>query len=187
MKFNSPGQIQVLAGFKSENLLITSFYLDTDKSRQTKKEIAVSFKNLLNDGRTRLESMDLSKVRKESLLQDLDKIGRFGTQGLPVWNAAGLAMFARTGAKFWEKLALPRGPPNHFIFDRSLYVRPLPSIMDEYRRICALLLDRQEARWSEVFMGEISLLDSLKSDVPSRVRAGGWQGSTSKRIERDIG
>jgi peptide subunit release factor 1 (eRF1) len=186
MKFNSPGQIQVLAGFKNENLLMTSFYLDTDKSRQTKKEIAVSFKNLLNDGRTRLESMDLSKVRKESLLQDLDKIGRFGTQSLPVWNAAGLAIFACTGAKFWEELALPRAPRNHFIFDRSLYVRPLTAMLDEYRRICALLLDRQEARWYEVFMGEISLLDSLKSDVPSRVREGGWQGYESKRIERHI-
>src|SRR4030042_4181103 len=186
MKFNSPGKIRVLAGFKSENLLATSFYLDTDKSRQTKKEIAVSFKNLLNDGRTRLESMDLSKVRKESLLQDLDKIGRFGTQGLPVWNAAGLAIFACTGAKFWEKRARPRAPRNHFIFDRSLYVRPLTSMLDEYRRICAFLLDRQEARWYEVFMGEISLLDRLNSEVPSRVREGGWQGYESKRIERHI-
>jgi peptide subunit release factor 1 (eRF1) len=35
-------------------------------------------------------------------------------------------------------------------------------------------------------MGEISLLDSLKSDVPGRVREGGWQGYESKRIERHI-
>lgn len=186
MKFSSPEQIRVLAGFKSESLSTTSFYLDTDKSRQTKKEIAVSFKNLLNDGRTRLESMDLSKVKKESLLQDLDKISRFGAQSLPVWNAAGLAIFSCAGAKFWEELALPRAPRNHFIFDRSLYVRPLTAMLDEYRRICALLLDRQEAHWYEVFMGEISLLDSLKSDVPSRVREGGWQGYESKRIERHI-
>ena len=186
MKFNSPEQIRLLAGFKSESLSTMSFYLDTDKSRQTKKEIAVSFKNLLSEGRTRLESLDLSRVRKESLLQDLDKIGRFGTQSLPAWNAAGLAVFSCTGAKFWEELALPRAPRNHFIFDRSLYVRPLTAMLDEYRRICALLLTRQEARWYKVFMGEISLLDGLKSDVPSRVREGGWQGYESKRIERHI-
>jgi peptide subunit release factor 1 (eRF1) len=186
MKFNSPEQIRLLAGFKSESLSTMSFYLDTDKSRQTKKEIAVSFKNLLSEGRTRLESLDLSRVRKESLLQDLDKIGRFGTQSLPAWNAAGLAVFSCTGAKFWEELALPRAPRNHFIFDRSLYVRPLTAMLDEYRRICALLLTRQEARWYKVFTGEISLLDGLKSDVPSRVREGGWQGYESKRIERHI-
>ena len=186
MKFTSPEQIRVLAGFKSENLLTTSFYLDSDKSRQTKKEIAVAFKNLLNDGRTRLESLDLSKAKKESLLQDLVKIGRFGAQSFPSWNAAGLAIFACSGAKLWEELALPRAPRDHIIFDRSLYVRPLTSILDEYRRICALLLDRQEARWYQVFMGEISLLDSLRSEVPSRVREGGWQGYESKRIERHI-
>jgi peptide subunit release factor 1 (eRF1) len=186
MKFTSPAQVRVLAALKNENLLTTSFYLDTDKSRQSKKEIAVSFKNLFNEGRTRLEAMDLSRAKKESLLEDLDKIGRFGTQSLPVWSAAGLAIFACTGAKIWEELALPRAPRNHFIFDRSLYVRPLTSMLDEYRRICALLLDRQEARWYEIFMGEISLLDSLKSDVPSRVREGGWQGYESKRIERHI-
>jgi len=186
MKFTSPAQIRVLADFKSDTLLTTSFFLDTDKSRKTRKEIAVSFKNIFSEGRTRLEAMDLSKAKKESLLRDLEKIGRFGAQSLPAWGAAGLAIFACTGAKLWEELALPRAPRNHLVFDRTLYVRPLTSMLDEYRRICALILDRQEARWYEVFMGEISLLDSLKSEVPSRVREGGWKGYESKRIERHI-
>jgi peptide subunit release factor 1 (eRF1) len=133
-----------------------------------------------------LEALDVSKAKKDSLLQDLDKIGRFGAQSLSAWNAAGLAIFSCAGLKFWEELALPRAPRNHFIFDRSLYLRPLTSMLDDYRRICALLLDRQEARWYEIFMGEISLLESLKSEVPSRVREGGWQGYESKRIERHI-
>jgi peptide chain release factor subunit 1 len=186
MKFTSPAQIRDLAKFKNDNLLTTSLFLDTDKSRQTKKEIAVSFKNLFSDGRNRLETMDLSKAKKESLLRDLEKISRFGAQTLPSWTAAGLAIFACTEANLWEELALPRAPRNHLVFDRALYVRPLSSMLDEYRRICALLLDRQEARWYGLFMGEISLLDSLKSEVPSRVREGGWKGYESKRIERHI-
>jgi peptide subunit release factor 1 (eRF1) len=186
MKFTSPAQIRDLAKFKNDNLLTTSLFLDTDKSRQNKKEIAVSFKNLFSDGRTRLETMDLSKAKKESLLRDLEKISRFGAQTLPSWTAAGLAIFACTEAKLWEELALPRAPRNHLVFDRALYVRPLTSMLDEYRRICALLLDRQEARWYGLYMGEISLLDSLKSEVPSRVREGGWKGYESKRIERHI-
>src|SRR4030065_289494 len=121
MKFTSPAQIRALADFRSESLLTTSFFLDTDKSRQTKKEIAVSFKNLFSDGRTRLEAMDLSKAKKESLLRDLEKISRFGAQRLAAWSA-----------------------------------------------------------------GALGLLDSLKSDVPSRVREGGWKGYESKRIERHI-
>jgi len=186
MKFNSPLQVRVLADRKSERFLTTSFYLDTDKSRLTRKEIALSFKNLFNDGRARLDAMDLDRMKKESLLQDLDKIGRFGSQRLPGWSAAGLAIFSCGGEKIWEELALPRPPRNHLIFDRTPYVRPLTSMLDEYRRICALLLDRQEACWYRIFMEEIALLDSLKSEVPSRVREGGWQGYESKRIERHI-
>ncbi len=186
MKLSSQSQIQALAGFKSDSLWTTSFYLDTDKSRRTKKEIAVSFKNLLNEGRMRLETMDLSRARKDSLHQDLEKIGRFGTQRLASFNGAGLGIFSCQGAKFWQDLSLPRAPRNHLFFDRNLHIRPLLAIQDEYHRICVLLLGRQDARWYEVFMGEIALIDSLKSDVPSRVREGGWKGYESKRIERHI-
>jgi peptide subunit release factor 1 (eRF1) len=186
MKLSSKSQVQALAGFKSDSLWTTSFYLDTDKSQRTKKEIAVSFKNLLNEGRTRLEAMDLNRTRKDSLHQDLEKISLFGTQRLASFNGAGLAIFSCQGAKFWQDLSLPRAPRNHLFFDRSLHIRPLLAIRDEYHRICVLLLGRQDARWYEVFMGEIALIDSLKSDVPSRVREGGWKGYESKRIERHI-
>ncbi|MBN2408770.1 MAG: hypothetical protein JXE07_03455 [Candidatus Aminicenantes bacterium] len=186
MKLSSQTQIQTLAGFKSESLWTTSFFLDTDKRLKTKKEVAVSFKNLLNEGRTRLDALDLNRVRKESLHQDLEKIARFGTQRLPSFNGAGLAIFACHGAKLWQDLTLPRPPRNHLFFDRSLHIRPLLSIRDEYHRICAFLLNRQEARWYEIFMEEIERIDSIRSDVPGRVREGGWKGYESKRIERHI-
>jgi peptide subunit release factor 1 (eRF1) len=186
MKFSSRKQIQELARLKSDNLLVTSFYLDTDKGRLTKKEIAVSFKNLLSEGRTRLESLDVGKPRKDSLSHDLNRIGRFGAQDLPLYNFPGLAIFSCSGADFWEVLSLPRAPRSQVIFDRYPYVRPLSSILDEYRHICALILERQQARWYDIFMGEIALLEQLAGDVPSRVKEGGWQGYESKRIERHI-
>jgi peptide subunit release factor 1 (eRF1) len=186
MKFTSRQQIQELAKVREDDVLTTSFYLDTDKSRQTAKEIAVSFKNLLSEGRTRLESMDLSKAKRESLGRDLEKISRFGARILPTFKAAGLAMFSAAGRAIWQDLSLPRAPRNHVIFDRGFYVRPLTAMIDEYRSICALLLDRHEARWYEIFMGEITPLDRFASDVPRQVREGGWQGYESKRIERHI-
>jgi peptide subunit release factor 1 (eRF1) len=186
MKLSSRKQVQALAQFKSENLLTTSFYLGTDKSQLTQKEINVFFKNLLAEGRTRLESLDANKVKKDSLLRDLEKISRFGSKILPSYTAAGLAIFSSAGSDFWQDYSLPRAPRNHIIFDRAPYLRPLSSILDEYHRICALLLERREASWFDIFMGEIVPLDSLTSDVPSRVREGGWEGYESKRIERHI-
>lgn len=186
MKLSSRKQLRNLARFQSQDYLTTSFYLDTDKSRLSKKQIQVSFKNLLQQARSSLNSLESNRRIKDSLARDLEKIGRFATQSLPTWTAPGLALFSCAGENFWQEISLPRAPRNHFFFDRAPYVRPLSSIMDEYHSICALLLDRQSARWYSIFMGEMVHLDSLTSEVPSRVKEGGWQGYESKRIERHI-
>ncbi len=186
MKFHSPQQVQNLARQRNDDLWTASFYLDTDKSRLSKKEIALAFKNLLNEGRNRLENLDASRAIKESLGRDLERIARFGSQSLPLHTAPGLAIFSCSGADFWQELTLPRPPRNHIIFDRSPYVRPLTSILDEYHSIGAAIVERQEARWYHIFMEEIIELDRMTGDVPSRVREGGWQGYESKRIERHI-
>ena len=67
MKLLNRQQIEDLSRFKSEKFLTTSFFLGTDKSRLSKKEILVSAKNLVNLGRTQLESLDLAKEMKASL------------------------------------------------------------------------------------------------------------------------
>lgn len=186
MKLLSREQIESLARFKSENFLTTSLYLDTDKSRLTKKEIILTSKNLLSSGKYQLDQMDLSKGKKESLYQDLNKISNFFTQDLNSYNFAGLAIFSCSSQGFWQVFNLPNPPRNRIIFDQNPYVRPLSAILNEHHRICMLTLDRKEAKWYGVFMGEISLLKTLVGDVPSKVKEGGWEGYESKRIERHI-
>jgi len=186
MKFTGRAQIETLTQFKPENFPVTSFYLDTDKSRLSKKEISVSLKQVLNEGKARLEAMDFAREKKESLALDLEKIGAFCAQNLGSFNHAGLALFACSRKGFWLPLFLPHGPRNRFVIGQNFYVRPLPAILDKYRRICVFLISRREARWYEVYMGEITPLDKLASDVPGRVKKGGFEGTESKRIERHI-
>ncbi len=186
MKLSSRKQIEALAQLKGDKNLTISFYLDTDKSQLSQKEINVSFKNLLAEGRARLESLDLDKLKKEALEGDLKKISRFGSRILPSYTAAGLAVFSSSASGLWQDFSLPRAPRNHIIIDRAPCLRPLSVILDEYHHICALLVGRHEARWYDIDLGEIALLESLISDVPNRVREGGWQGYESKRIERHI-
>jgi peptide subunit release factor 1 (eRF1) len=151
-----------------------------------KKEINLSLKNLLNTSKSQIEHMETSKKKKDSLLKDLDKIKRFCSQNLSSNNSPGLAIFSCSSQDFWQAFSLPSPPRNRIVFDMNPYVRPLSAILDEHRRIFALTLDRKEAKWYDVFMGEISLLESHMEDVPSKVREGGWEGYESKRIERHI-
>jgi peptide subunit release factor 1 (eRF1) len=186
MKLLSREQIENLAKFKSNSFLTTSFYLDTSKNRLTKKEIQLSLKNLINSNKTFLGQMSVSKENKESLVQDLESIEKFCARNLNAYNYAGLALFSCSKKNFWQEFNLVNSPKNTIVFDQNPYVRPLSAFLGEYHRTCALILDRKEAKWYDIYMGEIALLKSLKGDVPSKVREGGWEGYESKRIERHI-
>jgi peptide chain release factor subunit 1 len=186
MKFQGRSQIEALARFKGQGDLVTSFYLDTDKSRMNRKEIQLTLKNLLNEAKTQACGLSAGKDRIDALLRDLDLIADHGSQALGTSNAAGLALFSSSGRKFWEALELPHGPRNRFVFDTTFYVRPLASILDKYSHIVALLVDRREAVWYDITMGEIKFLDKIQSDTPSRVRDGGFEGTSAKRIERHV-
>jgi peptide subunit release factor 1 (eRF1) len=186
MKLTSREQIADLAKFKSDRFLTTSFYLDTDKSHLTKKQITLSLKNLLSKHKANVEEANLSKEKKESLKQDQKRIDRFCKNNLNSHNRAGLAIFSCGHENFWEVFELPNSPLNRVIIDQNPYVRPLSAILNEHRRICFLILDRKEAKWYDLFMGEITLLEHITGNVPSKVREGGWEGYESKRIERHI-
>jgi peptide chain release factor subunit 1 len=186
MKFIGRSQIEALAKFKGQGDIVTSFYLDTDKGRMSRKEIQLALKNLINEAKERACGLAAGKDKLEALLKDLDHIAEHGSQALTASNAAGLAAFSASRQDFWQVLELPHGPRNRVLFDANFYVRPLASILDKYSHICVLLIDRREAVWYDVTMGEIKLLDKLQSDVPGKVRDGGFEGTSAKRIERHI-
>ncbi len=186
MKFQSRSQIEALTRFSGQGDLVTSFFLDTDKGRLNRKEIQLALKNLLSGAKARIEALDASRERIASLERDLALIGDHGAKMLAAGSGAGLAVFSCSRRNFWEALELPHGPRNRIIIDASFYVRPLDAILDKYSPICVLLISRREARWYHVSMGEIKVLDEIQSDVPGRVREGGFEGNESKRIERHL-
>jgi peptide subunit release factor 1 (eRF1) len=186
MRFSSHAQIEALTAFPARGDLVTSFYLAADKSRMPKKEIQAALKNLLSDGEARIAALEAAKDRKDALLADLDKIRDYVENSFSSLNSQGLAVFSASRSGFWQALELPHAPRNRLIFDKSFYIRPLSAIIERYRKICVLLLGRRDAVWYEVFMGGIKPLDTLKSDVPARVREGGYSGYEEKRIDRHI-
>ncbi len=186
MKFLDRSQIEALAKFKGQGDLVTSFYLDTDKGRMGRKEIQLALKNLLNEAKDRACGLSVAKDKTDALLRDLDLISEYGSQSLGPSNAAGLAIFSASRTGFREVMELPHGPRNRIIFDANFYLRPLASILDKYSHICALIVGHRKSVWYDVSMGEIKFLDRIESDVPGKVKEGGFEGTAAKRIERHI-
>ncbi len=184
MKLLNLEQLETLTNFQGSEYLTTSFFLDTSKNRMSKKEIQLSFKNLLNASKARLDGLSFPKAKKESLYTDLELIKSFGAQILSAYNYVGLAVFSCSKLNFWQDFNLVKSPRNLVIFDHNPYIRPLSAILGEYHPTCLLTFGGKEAKWYKVYMGEIELLDSLAGDLPGKVREGGREGYSSKRIER---
>ena len=186
MKLSSRKQIESLAKVKSENYLTTSFFFNSVKSGLNKKEISLQFKNLLNGARSKIESMNLSKAKKDSLSQDLKQIQTLVGKHLNVNHSSGMAAFSCKGEGFWQIFDLPSPPRNRIIFDQNPYVRPLSALLNLHKKYCTLTFDRKEAKWYEVFIGEITPLAESRGEISSIVKEGGREGYGSKRIEGHI-
>ncbi|MCX7973453.1 MAG: hypothetical protein N3B16_03025 [Candidatus Aminicenantes bacterium] len=178
--------IEKLSRLKTEPYWVTSLFLATDKSQQTKKQIALNLKNLLTEGKNRLASLKVNREVLTSLEADLEKIGQQINFQLNSFNHPGLALFSSTGKEIFLIYNLPHPPRNRLVFDPNPYLRPMIAILERYHRLCSLVLSRRQARWYQVFMNEALLVEELTSEVPGKVKEGGWEGYESKRIERHI-
>ena len=184
MKLLSRDQIETLAAFKSDSFQTLSFFLDTKKQKKTKKEVVLAAKSLMAKAKASFNKMDLNKDKENSLHKDLKKISQFCSRELGSYKYSGLALFSCAGENFWQVFFLPNSPRNRVVIDKNPYIRPLSAIFTEYTRICSLIFDRKEAKWYDTYMGEIMLLDSLSSGVPSPVKYGGREGFESSPIEK---
>jgi len=177
-------QIVALSRFQGGSLLTTSFFLDVDPAKRTRKEILLDARNMIAGARAEAAAMDAARDKKGSLEKDLAAIEAYCANNMSS-SAPGLAVYSCSGAGFWETLDLPEAPQNRIVFDRNPYIRPVNRILESRRRFLVLILDRREARWYEVYMSRIGPLASLSSDIPKKAKSG-VEGQETKRIERHV-
>lgn len=177
-------RIVALSRFQSGPFLTTSFFLDTDQSKRTRREILLAAKNMIAGARADVAALDAAKDKKASLEKDLAAIEAY-CGGNMTSASPGLAIYACSGAGFWETLDLPEAPHGRIVFDHNPYIRPVNRILENRRRFLVLILDRREARWYEIFMSRIGPLATLSSDIPKKAKSG-VEGQETKRIERHV-
>ncbi len=172
-------QIRKLANLRSDHP-IGSLYLRLWPNARIHRTNA---KNMIREKRDSLG--DVSKGERRRIEGDLDKLEEFaGT--LRKSPHKGVAVVSCSAEEVWEVFPLPQPVRDLLVLDFSPYVRPLFRALDEYRRVCTLLIDRTRARIFEIFLGEIQEQSEIFDDVPSKVREGGWYGLSERRIERHV-
>jgi peptide chain release factor subunit 1 len=177
-------QIAELLEFRNGDALVTSCYLDLDRSHMTPLAMKIRIKDLLQAAHQDLAGKAASHTQRESLRVDFERIENFVMQEIPVTQHRALAIFSCSSGNFWQTYRLPRMVRNLLIADHQPYVRPLTAIMAGHHRYCTVVLDREHARIFEVYMGQIMEHFQSSGQLPRRVREGGLGGRDERRIER---
>ena len=177
-------QIDQLVKFQNGEYLVTSCYLNLDRSKMPPQMLKIRVKDLLQAAQHDLQGKAGTHSQRESLRTDLQQIEEHVLERIPANTHRGMALFACSGEKFWQTYRLPRMVRNILIADRTPYIRPLTAILAEHHRYCTVLVDRIQGRIFEVYMGEIMEHTQIIDKVPRRVREGGYQGREERQIQR---
>ncbi len=168
----------------NDEYLITSCYLNLDRTKWLPQVLKIRVKDLLQSAQQELSAKTGGHAQRESLRADLARIEEFVLQEIGTNHHKGLAVFSCSAQKFWQTYALPRIGRNILIADLYPYIRPLVAILAEYHRYGVVLVDRVMGQVFEVYMGEIVERADVIADIPRRVKKGGLGGRDERNIER---
>lgn len=179
-------QIDELLKFDGHSFPVTTLYLDVDRKKYAQREYEVILRNLIREQAQTITDAHFNRDQITSLQEDLAKIERYVTGEFNTPSFRGLCVFSSSGNNFWQVYGLPRLLKSYLIIGHTPYLRPLSTLMSEYRRYCTLLVDRRGARLFEVYMEEIIEHQRIFDEVPGKTKPGGWYGLQEKRIRRHL-
>lgn len=177
-------QLDQLVQFRNGEFLVTSCYLSLDRAKMPPQMLKIRIKDLLQAAQQELSRKAASHDQRESLRNDFERIEAFVMDQVMANHHRAVAIFACHAHKFWQAYGIPRIIRNLLIADHDPYIRPLTSILNQYRRYGTLVVDRAQGKLYEVYMGQIQQLTDVVDDVPRRVRDAGLGGRDERHMER---
>ncbi len=165
--------------------LISSLYMDVPPD-QSPAQLRTHFKGITNDVRKNLE--DKTEDVRDSVRQDLDwfqdEIEK--REEIRSEQTRSVALFSCAVKNYREMFKIPDRTINTCHLTRFPYVRPLSRLLDQSHRTLVICVDRRFARLFDVFLNQVVSENSIESDVPDRVRTGGYEGYEGKGISRQV-
>lgn len=178
--------IEFLTRFSAGEHLVLSLYLNVDGHQVTREEYRSSAVSLAHQARTLLKERALSKTQEREVLQDIERFENYILNDFDRHGVRGLAYFACGPLNFLQIYRLPRPVNTQVVIDKDPYTKPLMGLLEDLKRYCVLLIDREKARIFSVYLGEIEEFTEVFDEVPPQVREGGWYGLEEKHIHRHI-
>jgi hypothetical protein len=116
--------------------------------------------SLVDQADSLAKDRNLAHEARLSLREDIERIKERMRQ--EAWQPQGLAIFSCSGRGWYEEVPLPRGVRSQIVLDDSPYVRPMLAVLDECRRSCVVLVDKEWARAWELYQDEMREVTKIK-------------------------
>ncbi len=172
-------ELKEMSAYNGKGGYFVSLYLNVDPVFNKKGDYIVHLKNMI---KSTTESLDKAIYKK--VKDDLDKIEHHVLTNKRTFKK-GLSVFSSKDASLWKEYNLGVPIKNELIVDKSVYIKPLMDILDNYQRYGVLLVGKDSARIFVVHLGEIVEYGEVYSaDIPGKHKKGGWFGLSQNHYER---
>jgi peptide chain release factor subunit 1 len=135
-------------------------------------EVRTRANSLLSEARTFGADHSVERNARLSVRSDVSRIEEY-LEGWQEWRPGGLAFFCCSGHDFFEAVELPRAVHDRIVLDETPWVRSLLAVLDQYRRMCVVTLERGTATVWALYQDELREITQCRDQtrVPRRVPA----------------
>jgi len=176
-------ELRKLAEFECRhpNEFAVTFYFEpsTPKDKSHREE-AIEAKDLV---RRTLQELEVNG-RSRDVLADLRQILQLA-EGLRGNQARGKAVFTCSTRKLWLEFDLPASAGQTALYvNRRFHLKPLAAMFSEYPRLWVALVDRQNAKFLDIYFDEVREQGAIRNPAPRHGRSDGYAGYDAGHAQR---
>lgn len=164
-----------LAQIDSPDLPILSVYLNLYPEWKEKRSVLPRLRNLLHPIRDLAGSGDLEHEASMSLRRGVDHVLAMAPD-LEATVDTSVAVFILPHLQIEETLGLPGRVWDCAVAGPRAYLRPLRAVLDEFRRVAAVVLDSRRAEIIVFHMGETVDRHVIEAEEVRKSHLAGWYG-----------
>jgi peptide subunit release factor 1 (eRF1) len=165
--------VERILHFDGGELPVLSAYVavEVDPGERAPRTHAAS---LMHSIRPLTENGTLGHAARVSLRADIERIEEASKE--EGWKPGTVAIFACSGAGFYEEVALGRTIRDRAVADATPYTRPMLAVLGEQHRACVVVIDRESAQAWEFSEGDLREIDRREDEAPRKPDYAGFGG-----------
>jgi peptide subunit release factor 1 (eRF1) len=145
----------LLTDYVAQKGIAVSLYLNLDEVGHNKEKRDIMVKDLIKEAQKKLDKTNLDREGLNSIEKSLLRVRNIVSTEQTVSRCKSLAMFINQAENLCYIYRLPVPTKSRLTFDKTFYLRPLLSMLQQYNRIGVVLTDSKHARFFEIYLGEI--------------------------------